>query len=181
MLTKSGVKVLDFGLATMRAAAPLQTASPSDEGAATAKLRLVSERTLLGTVHYMAPERLEGCEANAASDLFAFGAVMYEMATGRRAVRERHARRRDRAPSCVRILRRRRRFGRICRRRSTGSIQKSLAKNPDARWRAAGDMVEVLRWMARGGEHAPRRAPRRRRLLPLALVRCSRAPRPCLR
>ena len=168
MLTRSGVKVLDFGLATMRAAAPLQTAGPFVEGAATAKLRLTSERTLLGTVYYMAPERLEGGDANAASDLFAHGAVMYEMATGRRAFEGtnpagvigaiRHtdppppATLRPELPASVDWF-----------------VHKALAKNPDDRWRAAGDMVEVLRWMARSGEQAPRSAPSRR-VLPLVLA-----------
>ena len=82
MLTKAGVKVLDFGLATLRTAAPVQV--PMDH-TPRFDAQLTSERGLLGTVHYMAPERLEGREADVASDLFAFGAVMYEMATGRRA------------------------------------------------------------------------------------------------
>jgi Tol biopolymer transport system component/predicted Ser/Thr protein kinase len=168
MLTKSGVKVLDFGLATIRAAAPLETSYQFKEGASTAKLHLASERTLLGTVYYMAPERLEGRDANAASDLFAFGAVMYEMATGRRAFE-------SDTPAGV--------IGAILRSEPPPPttvrpelpvsidwfIQKSLAKNPDDRWHAAGDMVEVLRWIARGGEHAPQRAPSPR-LLPVALA-----------
>jgi Tol biopolymer transport system component len=168
MLTKSGVKVLDFGLATMRAAAPLETPFHPDEAASTAKVGLASEQTLLGTVHYMAPERLEGREATAASDLFAFGAVMYEMATGRRAFE-------SDTPAGV--------IGAILRTDPPPPtsirpelpvsldwfVQKSLAKNPDERWHAAGDMVEVLRWMARAGDPAPPRAPSRR-LLPLMLA-----------
>jgi serine/threonine protein kinase/Tol biopolymer transport system component len=167
MLTRSGVKVLDFGLATVRSATPQQTGGGFVEGASTAKLKLASERTLLGTVHYMAPERLEGREANAASDLFAHGAVMYEMATGRRAFEGRN-------PAGV--------IGDILRTDPPPPtalrpelppavdwfVRKSLAKNPDDRWRDAGDMVEVLRWMARSGEQTPRTAPARR-VLPIAL------------
>jgi Tol biopolymer transport system component len=168
MLTNSGVKVLDFGLATMRAAAPVQASSPYDDGPSTAKLRLVSERTLLGTVHYMAPERLEGRDANAASDLFAFGAVMYEMATGRRAFE-------STSPAGVigAILRADPPPVTTVRPELPASldwfIQKSLAKSPEERWHAAGDMVEVLRWVARGGGDASTRAPSRR-LLPLAVT-----------
>ena len=81
MLTSSGVKVLDFGLATLRAAAPLQMPL---EGTPTLKHPLASERMLLGTIQYMAPERLEEGDAGPASDLFALGAVIYEMATGTR-------------------------------------------------------------------------------------------------
>lgn len=167
MLTKSGVKVLDFGLATMRAAAPPQAPYQYDDGPSTAKLRLVSERTLLGTIHYMAPERLEGRDANAASDLFALGAVMYEMATGQRAFE-------STTPDGVigAILRTDPPPPTTIRPELPASfdwfIQKSLAKNPEDRWHAAGDMVEVLRWVARG-EEAPKRAPARR-LLPLALA-----------
>src|SRR5918992_149704 len=71
MLTRSGVKVLDFGLATLQSAAPMQV--PLDRTPAVGH-QITSESTLLGTVHYMAPERLEGRETTAVSDLFAFGA-----------------------------------------------------------------------------------------------------------
>jgi len=90
MLTKTGVgrqgspeaKLLDFGLAKLRGpAAPismsgmtrLATAGPS-----------TAHGTILGSMHYMAPEQVEGREADARSDIWAFGAVLYEMATGRR-------------------------------------------------------------------------------------------------
>ena len=145
MLTSAGVKVLDFGLATLRAPAPL--AIPV-EGTPTVRHPLASERALLGTIHYMAPERLEGRDADAASDLFALGAVMYEMATGERPFDSASPAgviaailhtdppppstiRPDLPPALDWI------------------IEKALAKKPEARWRAAGDVVEVLRWIAR--------------------------------
>src|SRR5712691_7080072 len=81
MLTKSGVKLLDFGLAkAMSPVAPQSslTALPTQPG-------LTQEGTILGTFQYMAPEQLEGKEADARTDIFAFGAVLYEMATGRKA------------------------------------------------------------------------------------------------
>ena len=81
MLTKSGVKLLDFGLAKAMAPATPQsslTALPTQQG-------LTQEGTILGTFQYMAPEQLEGKEADARTDIFAFGCVLYEMATGRKA------------------------------------------------------------------------------------------------
>src|SRR5512141_1917298 len=85
MLTKSGVKLLDFGLA--KAVAPAGktsgaalTALPTQAGS-----NLTQEGTILGTFQYMAPEQLEGKEADARTDIFAFGCVLYEMATGKKA------------------------------------------------------------------------------------------------
>ena len=93
MLTKAGVKVLDFGLATLRTAAPVQV--PMDR-TPRFDAQLTSERGLLGTVHYMAPERLEGREADVA-----VGSVRVrrgDVRDGDRAprVREQQSRRRDR-------------------------------------------------------------------------------------
>ena len=85
MLTASGVKLLDFGLA--RSVAP---EAARGDGAATflptmASRNLTEEGTILGTFQYMAPEQLEGREADARTDIFALGAVLFEMATGRKA------------------------------------------------------------------------------------------------
>ena len=88
MLTRSGVKLLDFGLAKMQeideapagvSVSLLATRTSTDRSPLTEK------GTILGTFQYMAPEQLEGKEADARSDLFAFGAVLYEMATGQKA------------------------------------------------------------------------------------------------
>src|SRR6202165_215390 len=76
MITKSGVKLLDFGLAKAMAPAKSQsslTSLPTQQN-------LTQEGTILGTFQYMAPEQLEGKEADARTDIFAFGAVLYEMA-----------------------------------------------------------------------------------------------------
>src|SRR5437899_2049480 len=82
MLTKSGTKLLDFGLAKLRQeAAP---ATPLSQ-LPTAKEAITAQGTILGTLQYMAPEQLEGKEADARTDIFAFGVVMYEMATGKKA------------------------------------------------------------------------------------------------
>jgi Tol biopolymer transport system component len=80
MLTKSGVKLLDFGLAKPMAEAFVSgqtlSQSPGRSG------ELTAEGAILGTMQYMSPEQLEGKETDARSDLFSFGAVIYEMATG---------------------------------------------------------------------------------------------------
>src|SRR5262249_11113208 len=80
MLTKAGAKLLDFGVA--KAATARASSEPDGR---TAAEPLTGRGNLVGTFEYMAPEQLEGREADARSDIFAFGCVLYEMATGRRA------------------------------------------------------------------------------------------------
>ena len=83
MLTSSGVKLLDFGLAkTTSTGGPVDGAEAST---AALPASLTADGTLLGTAPYMAPEQIQGQPADARSDIFALGAVLYEMATGRRA------------------------------------------------------------------------------------------------
>ena len=79
MLTKSGAKLLDFGLA--KGAAILQ----GDMGTSpTVSRALTAHGTIVGAMQYMSPEQLEGKEADARSDIFSFGAMLYEMATGKK-------------------------------------------------------------------------------------------------
>jgi Tol biopolymer transport system component/tRNA A-37 threonylcarbamoyl transferase component Bud32 len=91
MLTKSGAKLLDFGLAkTMTATVTSAGNSSASVFAAAVTLSspaspLSSAGAILGTVQYMAPEQIQGLEADARSDIFAFGLLLYEMATGKRA------------------------------------------------------------------------------------------------
>ena len=88
MLTRSGVKLLDFGLAKVREleeAPPGMSVSLLATRTSSDRSPLTEKGTILGTFQYMAPEQLEGREADARSDLFAFGAVLYEMATGQKA------------------------------------------------------------------------------------------------
>lgn len=91
MLTKSGAKLLDFGLAKPMAASAVAASSGSASVFAAAATMtspaspLSSAGTVIGTVQYMAPEQIQGQEADARSDVFAFGVVLYEMATGKRA------------------------------------------------------------------------------------------------
>jgi eukaryotic-like serine/threonine-protein kinase len=91
MLTKSGAKLMDFGLAKLfGASAPASGAAPSFTAVATLTglspaSPLTTAGSIVGTIQYMSPEQIEGKEADARSDIFALGAVLYEMATGKRA------------------------------------------------------------------------------------------------
>ncbi|MGH9317449.1 MAG: protein kinase domain-containing protein, partial [Thermoanaerobaculia bacterium] len=149
MLTKSGVKLLDFGLAkAMAPAAPAGslTALPTQQG-------LTQEGTILGTFQYMSPEQLEGKEADARSDIFAFGAVLYEMATGRKAFSGSSQASlisaimtSDPAPiSSVQPM-------------SPPALDRvvktCLAKDPDERWQNAHDLMGELKWIAGLGSQA---------------------------
>ena len=80
MLTKSGAKLLDFGLAKLRPATAFSELTDADT-----RQPITDAGAMPGTPQYMSPEQLEGREADARSDIFAFGAVVYEMLTGRRA------------------------------------------------------------------------------------------------
>jgi serine/threonine protein kinase len=80
ILTRAGVKLLDFGLAKLHYDVPADLIS-----AASPDPPLTGPGTMPGTLQYMAPERLEGQDADAQSDIFAFGSVLYEMISGRKA------------------------------------------------------------------------------------------------
>ncbi len=86
MLTKSGAKLMDFGLAraTGLAATPGSASMATMTHSPTVAAPLTAEGTILGTFQYMSPEQLEGVEADARSDLWSLGCVLYEMATGKR-------------------------------------------------------------------------------------------------
>ena len=144
MLTKSGVKLLDFGLA--KAVDPSAnvdlSASPTRQG-------LTQEGAILGTFQYMAPEQLEGREADARTDIFALGVVLYEMATGRKAYSGSNQAslisailRDDPAPiSQVRPM------SPVALDRI---VKTCVAKDPEDRWQSAGDVGKELRWIAEG-------------------------------
>ena len=91
MLTKSGAKLMDFGLAkptlaaSQAASAPLLSAARTMTEASPMASPLTTAGSVVGTIQYMSPEQIEGKDADARSDIFAFGAVLYEMATGKRA------------------------------------------------------------------------------------------------
>jgi len=144
MLTKTGAKVLDFGLAKVGAGfkpAQAETMSLTEEG------------VILGTLQYMAPEQLEGKEADARADIFAFGAVVYEMATGRKAFEGQ-----SRASVIAGILEREPPPLSTLTPMITAAldrvVRKCLAKDPDQRWQSAQDLKDELQWIAAGGSQA---------------------------
>jgi serine/threonine protein kinase len=142
MITKGGAKLLDFGLAK-----PREHAIVSGQAATALAEPLTKQGTILGTLEYMAPEQLEGKEADARTDMFAFGAVLYELATGRRAFAGGSqasiiAAILDRHPSPVSSVRS------DLPASLDHVVQKCLAKNPEHRWQDAADLRDELHWIA---------------------------------
>jgi len=166
MLTPAGAVLLDFGLATHWA---LTGGVPDGrEGNS-----LTAEGTVLGTPAYMAPEQYAGEGTDASVDVFAFGALLFEMLTGRPAFEGAtrtqimsavmtsatpavSACRQDAPPALDRL------------------VARCLAKNPEQRWQTARDLVSELAWIAEGGSRPPRHeAPRsaaKRRYLAVAVL-----------
>jgi eukaryotic-like serine/threonine-protein kinase len=161
MLSKSGTKLMDFGLARAAGAA---AGGSSGSQLATMSRPVTAEGHIVGTFQYMAPEQLEGREADARADVWALGATLYEMATGTRPfegestasligaiMRAEPQPLAERAPASPASLER---VIRIC-----------LAKDPDQRWQSAGDIARMLRGLdgtASGSGTAVAVAPRRR-------------------
>jgi serine/threonine-protein kinase len=168
MLTLSGVKLLDFGLA--------KVIGPSEGAGGISTLatmaNLTQEGVIVGTVQYMAPEQLDGKEADARSDIFSFGALLHEMATGRKAfsgatqaslisaiLRDEPQPISQVQPMCPPALDR--------------VVATCLAKNPDDRWQTARDLVRELRWVASNSGHrtpAPVAVARARKGRPIPMV-----------
>jgi Serine/threonine protein kinase len=150
MLTKSGVKLLDFGLA--KAMAP-----PSNAGALsslpTREKELTADGTILGTVQYMAPEQLEGKPADARTDIFALGAVLYEMTTGKKAFSGA-----TQASLISTILRDDPQPLSQVQPMSPPALDRvvktCLAKDPEERWQSAGDVAKELKWISEGSAGA---------------------------
>jgi Tol biopolymer transport system component len=175
MLSKTGVKLLDFGLARaagMGGTGAAQTVSPTVDSPITA------EGLILGTLQYMAPEQLEGKEADARSDLWALGCVLYEMAAGKPAfegtsqasliaaiLKEQPRPLADWVPLTPPALER--------------LVKQCLAKDPEDRWQTASDLGRELQWIAGAGSTLgstapaptlPKRTSRRRMVWGLAAV-----------
>jgi eukaryotic-like serine/threonine-protein kinase len=146
MLTKSGAKLLDFGLAKLQEAT---FAAAATDVTVEAK-RLTTEGMLVGTFQYMAPEQLEGKEPDARSDIFAFGAVLYEMLCGKPAFGGK-----SKASVIAAILSSDPPPLSIAQPLAPPAldrvIQQCLTKDPDERWQNAGDIARELKWIAESG------------------------------
>ena len=143
MLTKSGAKLMDFGLAKQSGGASL-----ADEltEMTVEQAKLTSDGMIVGTFQYMAPEQVEGKEADARTDIFAFGELIHEMATGKPAFSGR-----SRASLIAAIL--------TAEPPSITQLQpltppalervvkKCLAKDPEERWQSASDLASELQWI----------------------------------
>jgi eukaryotic-like serine/threonine-protein kinase len=143
MLTSAGARLLDFGLA--KSSAPM-IASHGGSMLTTAGA-LTSQGTILGTFHYMAPEQIDGNEADARSDIWAFGCVLYEMLTGVQPFDGKSPaslmanilnaeplpirRRLPQAPPAIDHV-----------------VARCLEKDPDARWQSIADIARELQWAA---------------------------------
>jgi eukaryotic-like serine/threonine-protein kinase len=169
MLTRSGAKLMDFGLAR---ATGLEGPDGNSGITRTALTQsptmaqpLTAEGTIVGTFQYMSPEQLEGKEADARSDLWALGCVLYEMTTGKRAfegptqaslisaiMRDQPRSMTELAPMSPPGLER--------------LVRQCVAKDAEERWQSAGDVRRELEWIATGTSAAamPGVAPRRRGL-----------------
>ena len=151
MITKSGAKLLDFGLAKMVEQTMPPLISITNEPT---QRRVTAVGTIFGTFQYMAPEQLKGLEADAGSDIFAFGCTFYEMLTGKRAfdgstqaaviASIMHS---EPAPASAISASVPRSIDRL--------IRKCLEKEPEDRWQNAGDLATDLRWIAEEPAVAP--------------------------
>jgi Tol biopolymer transport system component len=158
MLTKSGARLLDFGLA--------RNIAPVGPDAPTAREALTEAGMVVGTLQYMSPEQLEGSVVDARSDIFAFGCVLYEMTTGRRAF-DGETRTgvitailtRDPTPPSSIVNELPIAIDRV--------VARCLAKDREERWQSAHDLADELRWMAQDRSNSSQRTtvaskPRRR-------------------
>lgn len=151
MLTRSGAKLLDFGLAKAGAI------GLAVDGA-TQRKELTQEGTIIGTFQYMAPEQLEGLEADARTDIFSLGAVLYEMATGKRAF-EGSTKTSLIAAIVSQDPKPIAQIQPLTPPAFEHVVAKCLAKDPDDRWQSAHDVAEELRWIAEAGSQAGVAAP----------------------
>ncbi|MBZ5635666.1 MAG: serine/threonine-protein kinase [Acidobacteriia bacterium] len=147
LLGKNGVKVLDFGLAKIEHAS-------ASQGTQTVTMPLTNEGAILGTLQYMSPEQLEGKEADARSDIFSFGVVLYEMITGKRPFTGG-----SQASLIAAVLKEQARPVQELQPLTPAGLdrvlQTCLEKDPEKRWQSAREVKHALEWMVQGVTPAP--------------------------
>ena len=171
MLTAAGAKLLDFGIAALLAPEAMASDSHATVSGAGAET-LTEEGTFVGTLQYIAPEQLEARPTDARADIFAFGAIVYEMATGQQAFKGT-----SRASVIAAVLEHdpellsaTRLKSDAARPESSGGgpampwmldqiVARCLAKDPGDRFQTAVDLRQALRWMAESGAQAGAPAP----------------------
>jgi eukaryotic-like serine/threonine-protein kinase len=150
MLMKSGAKLMDFGLAkAIAATAPPASSLTMTLSGPSADQPLTARGTIVGTFQYMSPEQVEGKEADARSDIFALGAVLYEMATGKRAFEGKTT-----ASVIAAVLERDPAPISTVQPTSPPALDRMvktcLAKDPDERFQTVHDVKLQLKWIAEG-------------------------------
>jgi len=178
MVTRSGAKLMDFGLARAGAAiGPVGSGSRDATALTMTPTRatpLTAEGAIVGTFQYMAPEQLEGKEADARSDIWALGCLLYETLTGKRPFGGA-----SQASLISSIMKDEppppRELAALTPPALDRIIRQCLAKDPEDRWQSAADLKRELEWIAEGGSGAvsaaasPETTPAgKRRLVPVA-------------
>ena len=169
MITKSGAKLLDFGLAKMR---PQAEKADAVSTLPTRHDPVTKKGVVLGTFQYMAPEQLEGKDADSRTDLFAFGAVLYEMATGKRAFNAT-----SEASLIATILKEEptplSRVQPLTPFALENLVKSCLVKDPEERMQNATDLKHALHWISdsisQSASQTPTTVSSRRSLLPWVL------------
>jgi serine/threonine protein kinase/Tol biopolymer transport system component len=152
LVTKTGVKILDFGLAKIGVAVQMDEATLTNA--------ITGKGEILGTLNYMSPEQLQGRDAGPPSDIFSFGLVMYEMLTGKRAFD-------GGSPASV--------IAAIMERPSPSItdvapaelervLHRCLEKDPENRWQSVRDLKTELEWVAKNPASMKAAVPSRSRV-----------------
>ena len=146
MLTKAGAKLLDFGLAKLTGHGEQPAAVQMVSAVPTQAAALTGQGVIVGTLQYMAPEQLEGKPPDARTDLWALGAILYEMVTGKRAFEGTSAVSLmsaiiEREPAPIASLQP------LTPPALDRLVRQCLAKSPDDRPDTAHDVANALRWL----------------------------------